>query len=93
MSTFGGTVVDVGDTFIDDGGVVVEIVVKFALIDELRVIGVDGLDFDGNLEVGPGVDSLIDFSKGSFINFFHYFKVLANFLKHLWHDDCLNIRL
>ena len=93
MSTFGRAVVDVRDTFIDDGGVVVEIVVKFALIDELGMISVDRLNFDSHFEVGSGIDGLIDFPEGAFINFFNYFKVLANFLKHLWHDDCLNIRL
>ena len=70
-----------------------EVVVEFALIDELRMICVDGFDFDGNFEVGARVDGLVYFAKCALINFFDDFKVLANFLKHLWHDDCLNIRL
>lgn len=62
-----------------------EVVVEFALVDELRVIGVDWLDFYGNFEVGLGIDGLVDFSKGALIDLANDFEVLADLLKHLWH--------
>jgi hypothetical protein len=38
MNTFGGAVVNIGDSLVDDGRVVVEVVVEFALVDELGVV-------------------------------------------------------
>ena len=43
------------------------------------------LEFDGNFEVGLGVDALIDLSEGSLIKFFDNFVVLANLLRNLRH--------
>ena len=78
--TFSGAVVDVGDSLVDDGGVVVEVVVKFAFVDELGVVGVDWLNFDSDLEVGLGVDGLVDLSEGAFVDFSDDLEVLAYFL-------------
>ena len=62
-----------------------KVVVELALIDQLGVISIDRLDFDSNLKVGPCVDSLVNLPKRSFVYFPEDFKVLANFLQHLWH--------
>lgn len=63
-----------------------EVVVEFAFINKLGVIRVGGFDFDGDFEVGFGVDSLVDFPEGSLIDFSDDFEVLAHFLKHLRHS-------
>ena len=84
--TFGGAVVDVGDPFVDDGGVIVEVIVELAFINELRVVSVDGLDFDSDFKVGASVNGLVDLPKGSFVNFSDNFKIFAYFFQHLWHQ-------
>lgn len=63
-----------------------QIVVEFALIDELWMIGVNRLDFYCNLKVSFGVDGLVNLPEGTLINFFDNFKVLSNFFQHLRHD-------
>ena len=83
--TFGGTVVNIGNTFVDDGGVVVEVVIELAFIHKLRVFGVAGFEFDGHFEVGFGVDALVDLSEGSLIDFAYDFVVFANFFWYLRH--------
>ena len=62
-----------------------EVVVQFALIHQLRVLSIALLEFDGNFEVGLGVDALIDLSKGSLIKFFDNFVVLTNLFRNLRH--------
>ena len=84
--TFSGTVVNIWNSLVDDGGVVVEVVVEFAFVDELGVVGICGLDLNCDFEVGFGVDGLVDLSEGSLINFADDLEVLADFLKHLGHS-------
>ena len=62
-----------------------KVIVELAFIDEIRVISVDRLKFDSNLKISPGVDSEVDLSKSSLINFPDNFEIFANFLKHLRH--------
>lgn len=62
-----------------------KVVVELALIDELWVIRIDWLNFDGNFKVGLGVDGLVDLSEGSLVNFADDFEVLPYLLQHLWH--------
>lgn len=85
--TFGGTVVNIGDSLVNDCGVVVQVVVEFALVDELWVIGVCGFDFDGDFEVGFGVDGLVNLAEGSFIDLSDDLEVFTNLFKHLGHLD------
>jgi hypothetical protein len=63
----------------------VKIVVKFALIDELGVFGIRGLNFDSYLKVGLGVDGLEDLSESALINLADNFEIFADFLQHLRH--------
>ena len=85
--TFGGTVVNVGDSLVDDCGVIVEVVVELALVDQLWVIGVCGFDFDGDFQVGFGVDGLVNLPEGSFIDLSDDLEVLTHLFKHLGHLD------
>lgn len=57
-----------------------QIVVKLALIDQLGVLGVHWLHLDCHLEVGLGVDSLIDLSEGSLVDLTDHFEVLPHLL-------------
>jgi len=70
----------------------VEVIVEFALIHQLRVLSVALLEFDGNFEVGLGVDPLVDLSEGSLIKFLDNFVVLANLLRNLWHRTQYNLK-
>jgi len=63
----------------------VKVIVEFALIHQLRVFSGALLEFDGNFEVGLGVDPLVDLSEGSLIKFLDNFVVLANLLRNLRH--------
>jgi len=83
--TFGRAIVDVGYALVYDGGVIVQVVVKFALIHQLRVLGVHRLELDGNFEVGFDVQALEDLAEGSLIDFANYLVVFPNFLWHLRH--------
>ncbi len=85
MSTFGGAVVDVGDALVDDGAVVMEVVVEFALIDQLGVFGVHRLYLHSHLQVGLGVDGLVDLSECTFVDLPNHFEVLPYLLQHLRH--------
>ena len=62
-----------------------QIIVEFALIDKLWMVRIDRLDFDGDFKVSFGVDGLVDFTKGTFVNLSDYLEVLADFFEHLWH--------
>lgn len=57
-----------------------EIVIQFALIDQLWMIGVGGFDFDGNLEIGFSVNGLVDLSECTLVNFTDNFEVLTYLL-------------
>ncbi len=83
--TFGGAVVDVGDSLINNCRIVMKVVVEFTLVNKLRVFGIYGLNFHCNFEIGLGIDGLVDLSEGSFINLANDFEVLANLLQHLRH--------
>ena len=50
------------------------------------------LEFDGNFEVGLGVDPLVDLSEGSLIKFLDNFVVLANLLRNLWRRTQYNLK-
>lgn len=62
-----------------------QVVVQFALINELGVVGVDRFYFDRNLQVCFGIDSLVDLAKSALVDFADDFEVLSDFLDHLWH--------
>lgn len=49
------------------------------------MIGIDRLDFDCNLQVSSSIDSLVDLTEGSLIDFSDNLKVFANFFEHLGH--------
>ena len=78
--TFGRTVVNVGNSLIDDCGIIVEVVVKLTFVYQLGVFGIDGFYLDCNFKIGLGVDCLINLSEGPFINLSDDFEVLADFL-------------
>lgn len=63
-----------------------EVVVEFALVDELRVFSVDGLHLDCHFEVSLGVDGLVDLSEGALIDLPDDLEVFAHFLQHLRHQ-------
>ena len=65
--TLGRTVVDVGDTFVDDCRVIMKVVVKFTFVQQLRMFRVFGFKLYRHLEVRLCVNALIDFSKGTFV--------------------------
>ena len=69
-----------------------KVIVEFALIHQLRVFSGALLEFDGNFEVGLGVDPLVDLSEGSLIKFLDNFVVLANLLRNLWHRTQYNLK-
>lgn len=85
MDTFSWAVVHVGDSFVDDCTVVMQVVVEFAFVDQLGVIWIYGLDFYSHFQVGFGIDRLVDLAECAFVNFFGDFEVFANFFNHLWH--------
>ena len=78
--TFGRTVVNIGNSLVDDCGIIVEVVVKLAFVYQLGVFGIDGFYLDCNFKIGLGVDCLINLSEGPFINLSDDFEVLADFL-------------
>ena len=78
--TLGGAVVNVGNSLINDGGIIVEVVVEFAFVYQLGMFGIDGLYFYCNLEICLGVDCLVDFSEGSLIDLSDDFEVFADLL-------------
>lgn len=41
--TFRSAVVDVGNAFVDHGGFLQEVLIELALVEELRVLSIDGL--------------------------------------------------
>lgn len=67
-----------------------QVIIKFALVNELGMVRVDGLDFDGDFEVGLGVDGLINLSESPFVNLSDDLEVLSHFLKHLRHSGSLS---
>ena len=83
--TFCRAVVDVGYAFVDDGGIVVEVVIELALVDELGILGADWFEFDCDLKVGFGVDALVDLSECSLVDFPYDFVIFPNLLNHLRH--------
>jgi len=78
--TFGRAVVNVRNSFINDGGIIMEVVVEFAFVYQLRVFSVHRFNLHGNFKICLSVDGLVDFSEGSFINLPDDFEVLADFL-------------
>ena len=78
--TFGRTVVNVGNSLVNDSGIIVEVVVKLAFVYQLGVFGIDGFYLHCNFKIGLGVDCLINLSEGPFINLSDDFEVLADFL-------------
>ena len=78
--TFGRTVVNSGNSLVDDCGIIVEVVVKLAFVYQLGVFGIDGFYLHCNFKIGLGVDCLVDLSEGSLINLSDDFEVLADLL-------------
>ena len=66
-----------------------EVVVELALVHQLWVFSVCGLELDGDLEVGLGVDPLEDLSKSTFVQFPYYLVVPSYFLRNLRHGSSL----
>lgn len=64
-----------------------KVVVEFALVNQLRVVRADGLDFDCHFEVGLGVDGLVDLAKSALVNLSDDFEVFSHLLKHLRHFE------
>lgn len=64
-----------------------EVVVQFALVDELGVLGVHGLEFDCHLQVGFGVYGLVDLAECPLVDLADYFVVFAHLLYHLRHSN------
>ena len=62
-----------------------QIVVQFALVHQLGVLGVGGFKLDGHLEVGLGVDTLEDLSEGPFVQLADDLVVPPYLLRNLWH--------
>jgi len=75
--TFGRTVVDIRDSLIDDGRVIVQVVVELALVDQLGMIRTNRFEFHCHLQVSLHIDGLVDLSKGTLIDLSDDFKVLA----------------
>lgn len=63
-----------------------EIVIEFAFIDQLGMIGVHWFNFDCNFEISARVDGLVDLPKGSLVNLSYNFEIFADFFQHLWHE-------
>ncbi len=78
--TFGGAVVNVGDSLVDDCGIIVEVVVKLAFVYQLGMFGVHGFYLHCNFKIGLGVDCLVDLSESSLINLSDDFEILADLL-------------
>jgi hypothetical protein len=64
----------------------VKVVVEFALVHKLRMFCVGWLEFDGNFEIGLGVDALVDLSEGSLIELADDFVILADLFRNLRHS-------
>ena len=62
-----------------------QVVVQFALVHQLRVLGVGRFKLDGHLEVGLGVDALEDLPEGPLIELADDLVVPPHFLRNLWH--------
>lgn len=62
-----------------------QVVVEFALVDELGVVGVDWFDFNCHLQAGFGVDGLIDLPERTFVDLPNDLEVLSHALQHLRH--------
>ncbi len=84
--TFSGAVVNVGDSLVDDCGVVVEVVVEFAFVNQLRVVSSGRFNFYCNFQVGLGVDGLVDLSESSLVDLPDDLEVFSHLLKHLRHS-------
>ena len=67
-----------------------EVIVQFAFVEELRMISVGGLKFDGYLEICLGIDALIDLSECAFIELADDFVVFADLFGYLGHaEECV----
>lgn len=64
-----------------------QVVVQLAFVNQLRMIGSDGFQLHGHLQVRLDVDSLIDLAEGALVNLPDDLKVLAYSFKHLWHSE------
>lgn len=80
MITFGGTVVNVRNSFVNNCGVIVQVVIKLALINKLRVIRVDWFDLYSDFQISLGVDGLVNLAERSFIDLSGDLEVLSYFL-------------
>lgn len=78
--TFSRAIINVGNSLINNCGIIVEVVVKLAFVYQLGMFGVNGLNLHSNFKIGLGVDCLVDFSKGSLINLPDDFEILADLL-------------
>lgn len=83
--TFSRAIVNVGNSLVNDGRVVVEIVVELALIEKLGMFSIGLLEFDSNLEVGFDVNPLVYLAESTLVNFTDNFVVFTYFFRHLRH--------
>jgi len=65
----------------------VEVVVEFALVDELGMFGVDWFHLDCHFQVGLGVYGLVDFAECTLVDLADDLEVFAHFLQHLRHRE------
>ena len=60
-----------------------QVVVEFALVDELGMLGVNPFGLHRHLKVGLGVDRLEDLTEGALTDLLDDLEVLAHFLQLL----------
>ena len=63
-----------------------EVIVEFTLIHELWMFGAGGFKFDGDFEIGFGVDALVNLSEGSLVKLTDDLVVFADLLRNLRHS-------
>jgi hypothetical protein len=65
----------------------VQIVVELALVDQLGVFCVDGLDLHGHLEVCLCVYGLVDLPEGALVDLADDLEVFTHLFQHLRHRN------
>ena len=66
-----------------------QVVVQLALVDQLRVLSGDRLHLNGHVQVGLGVDGLVDLAESALVDLAYDLEILAHLLQHLRHSYLL----
>ena len=66
-----------------------QVVVQFALVDQLRARGIHRFEFYSHLQVGLCVYALVDFAESALVDFAQDFVVFTHLLHHLRHLNYL----